>query len=69
MGVQLRVDEEDARAVRLRQAELKADRLVTLVQGNSALEGQGLPRAAIEDLRERTIHELLAGPNRKLWAE
>jgi transcriptional regulator with XRE-family HTH domain len=69
LGVKLRFDEEDIEAIRQRQAERKAKQLVALVQGNSAMESQGLPRAAIRDLRKRTVHELLAGSSRKLWAE
>jgi hypothetical protein len=69
LGVKLRFDEEDTNAIRHRQAERKAKRLVALVQGSSALESQGLRPAEIRNLRKRTVHELLAGPNRKLWAE
>lgn len=70
LGLGVRLDEEtDIRAVRRRQAEHKADRLLAIVQGTSALEGQAMDRETVADLREKTIHELLAGPNRKLWAD
>jgi transcriptional regulator with XRE-family HTH domain len=61
--------EEDPNIMRYRQAKHKAERLVALVQGTSGLEAQGLPTSAIEDLRERTVRDLLAGSSRKLWEE
>jgi transcriptional regulator with XRE-family HTH domain len=69
LGVEMRFDEEDANVVRHRQAERKAALLVALVQGNSALESQGLPAAGVRGLRQRTVHELFSGPARKLWEE
>lgn len=50
------------------QAMNKARRLVSLVQGTSALEGQGLDQDEIEEMVGRTFRELLPA-NRKLWAE
>jgi transcriptional regulator with XRE-family HTH domain len=70
LGVGVQFDNElDIDTVRRRQAELKAKRILALVQGNSALEAQAVSRRTLRDLREKTIHELLAGPNRKLWAD
>ena len=70
LGVGVRFDEEvDVRTIRRRQAERKAERILAIVQGNSALEAQALSRETIRDLREKTIHELLAGSDRKLWAD
>jgi transcriptional regulator with XRE-family HTH domain len=69
VGVKVRFDEEDTDTIRHRQAERKARCLVALVQGSAALESQGLRPADIRNLRKRTVHELLAGPSRKLWAE
>ncbi len=62
-------DHVDPRIVRRRQAERKAARLLAIVQGTSALEAQGLDDQTLRDLREKTIHELLAGSDRKLWAD
>jgi transcriptional regulator with XRE-family HTH domain len=62
-------EKEDANAIRRRQAEAKAERLVGLVQGSSALEAQGLDAWAIQEMRERTVRDLLAGSNRMLWAQ
>jgi len=70
LGVGVRFDEEvDVRTIRRRQAERKAERILAIVQGTSALEAQGLSRETLRDLREKTINELLAGSDRKLWAE
>jgi transcriptional regulator with XRE-family HTH domain len=70
LGVGVRLDEEvDLRTIRRRQAERKAKRILAIVQGSSALEAQAMTRETIRDLREKTIHELLAGSDRKLWAD
>lgn len=50
-------------------AQQKARRLVGLVQGSAALEGQGLDDVTRERMVRRTVHELRAGSKRKLWAE
>ncbi len=54
--------------VRMAQARKKARRVVGMVQGTSALESQALDEEQIKQMIERTVHELLAGSNRKLWA-
>jgi transcriptional regulator with XRE-family HTH domain len=70
LGIGIRFDDEvDARTIRRRQAERKARRLVAITQGSSALEAQGLAAQTLRDLREETTNQLLAGSNRKLWAE
>jgi transcriptional regulator with XRE-family HTH domain len=51
-----------------RQAELKAAEIVRLVQGTSALEGQGVDEATYRSLLRQTVHRLLAGSRRALWA-
>jgi transcriptional regulator with XRE-family HTH domain len=56
-----------AREVRKRQARAKAKRLVGMVQGTSALEGQGLDRDTLEEMTEQTTHQLLASKY-KLWS-
>ncbi len=50
------------------QARAKAEAIARLVQGTSGLEGQGLDSAEFARLVERSYHELLAGPRRRLWA-
>jgi len=47
----------------------KPSAFVAMVQGTSALESQAVSPETMRDLRERTINELLAGSNRKLWAD
>ena len=70
LGVGVRLEEEvDARTIRRRQAERKAERILAIVQGTSALEVQGMEEDTRLDLREQTINELLAGSDRKLWAD
>ena len=70
LGVGVRFDEEvDVRTIRRRQAERKAERILAIVQGSSALEAQAMARETIRDLREKTINELLAGSDRRLWAD
>ncbi len=51
------------------QARKKAQRLVGLVQGTSALESQGLSRKQITQMVEKTVQELLTGSRRRLWAK
>ena len=55
-------------ALREQQARRKAEHLVGMVQGSSALEGQAVDQDTYERMVQRTVHELLAGPNGKLWA-
>ena len=60
------VEPEKLRRVQARQ---KAKRLVRMVQGTSGLEGQAVDADTIRRLEERTVHELLAGSNRRLWGD
>ena len=53
---------------RLRQARRKADALVGLVQGTSALEAQAVGAASLRRMRKRVMRELLEGPPGRLWA-
>lgn len=59
----------DAEKMREMQAEKKAKEIVAMVQGTSILEDQALEDEEISRLVKQTIHELLAGSSRKLWAE
>lgn len=59
----------DAESLRRKQAERKAQKLIKLVRGNSALEGQGLSSVSYKRMFEKTVQELLSGPRKKLWQE
>jgi len=59
----------DPRKMRREQAQRKARKLVSLVQGTSGLEGQAVDRKTVEAMVEQTAHELLAGSRRKLWSD
>ncbi|MCA9096162.1 MAG: helix-turn-helix transcriptional regulator [Planctomycetaceae bacterium] len=69
LGMELKFEAE-MRSERFRemQAVAKARQLVRLVQGTSALEGQGLDKDELEDMIGRTAKELSLS-KRKLWEE
>jgi len=67
LGMSVDFKASDADALRRRQAERKADQLISIVQGTSALEMQAVPDETIRHLKEKTIYELLTGSRRKLW--
>ena len=70
-ALEMRMDLEprsDADEVLDREARRKAERLVGMVQGSAALEGQGLDEATRERMIQRTVHELRAGSKRRIWA-
>jgi transcriptional regulator with XRE-family HTH domain len=70
LGLVLRFDSKIAlNTLKHEQARRKAKKLVALVQGTSALEGQAVDTETVESLVEQTTHELLAGSKRKLWSE
>lgn len=54
--------------LREEQAEKKARQLVGMIQGTSGLEAQAVSHKDFEAMVRRTVHELLAGSSRKLWA-
>ncbi len=60
--------EASSQELREAQARKKAKRLVGLVQGTSALEGQGLEGSELEGMIGQTAAELLVS-NRRLWSE
>lgn len=68
LGMPLVPDPIDADDFRAAVAREKAERIALLVQGTSALEAQAVDQAAYRRLVERSIHELLAGPARRLWS-
>lgn len=69
LGLSIDVSGPAVEDMRLRQAQQKARRLVAQVQGNAALETQGVSKEMVERMEQQTVHELLAGPPRRLWAE
>jgi len=68
LGVTLSARMPSAEEFREEQALAKARKLVRMVQGTSALEGQGVDQQHIQRMIERTVRDLLNGPRRKLWA-
>ncbi|MBX3387237.1 MAG: helix-turn-helix transcriptional regulator [Phycisphaeraceae bacterium] len=69
LGLSLDLGAADADQMRRTQARKQAERVARLVQGTSALESQAVDERAYQQLVERTYHELLAGPKRRLWTE
>jgi transcriptional regulator with XRE-family HTH domain len=70
LGLRLRLDSRvDTPDLKREQAERKAKKLVALVQGTSALEGQAVDEKQVKSMVEQTTHELLAGSKRRLWSE
>ena len=70
MGMQIdAIPMFDASEVLEQQARKKAERLVRMVQGTSALEGQGVSTRHIGQMIKKTVQELLTGSRRRLWAE
>lgn len=69
LGVRLNLEADcDVDELLERQARQKAERLVGMVHGSAALEGQGLDHDTRERMVRRTVHELRAGSKRRLWA-
>lgn len=68
MTVELR-PQASARSLVRRAARAKAVRAVALVQATSALEGQGLSKAQLAAMIDRTCAELHATGGKTLWAE
>lgn len=69
LGLRIRTEAADVDEMRRAQARLKANRIARMVQGTSGLEGQAVDARTFERMVERTYHELLAGPSRRLWAD
>ncbi|MAO24137.1 MAG: hypothetical protein CMJ35_11600 [Phycisphaerae bacterium] len=68
LGVTLSPRMTSTEEFREEQAYAKARKLVRMVQGTSALEGQGVDEQHLKRMIERTVRDLLNGPNRTLWA-
>lgn len=69
LGLAVGVVETSSEEFCRRRAREKARRIARLVQGTSALESQAIDEREYERLVERSFHELMAGPKRRLWAE
>ena len=67
MGASIELMETDADELSRDQARRKAEEVARLVQGTSALEGKAVDAAAYKRLVEKSYHELMAGPRRRLW--
>lgn len=63
--IEMKSDREFTKQV----ATEKARRLVGAVQATSALEGQAVEPHKLSELIDSTVHTLMAGSRRKLWAE
>ena len=70
LGMQLQYEAmSTVREMQEREARKKAQGIVRMLQGTSGLESQALDEETCNDLIEQTVHELMAGPKRKLWAQ
>ncbi|MBX3414460.1 MAG: helix-turn-helix domain-containing protein [Pirellulales bacterium] len=68
LGMAAQFSTTAASEMREQQALSKARRLVGLAQGTSALEAQAVDQATFDGMVQQTMHELLAGSPRRLWA-
>jgi transcriptional regulator with XRE-family HTH domain len=70
LGMQLQYEAmSTVREMQEQEARKKAQAIVRMLQGTSGLESQALDEETCNDLIEQTVHELMAGPKRKLWAQ
>ena len=67
-SVQVELKGPDVEQLKEQQAQRKARQLVSLTQGTSALEAQGISKRDLARMTKQTARQLLAGPTRKLWA-
>ncbi len=58
----------DAQAFAERQAQAKTEVIARMVQGTSALESQAVDSGTYRQMVSQTVHELMAGPRRRLWS-
>lgn len=66
MNMELQEDADPVDMVR-RQAEIKAHKLVDMVQGTSLLEAQGIEDEQRQLMIQETTLQLLNSPRRRLW--
>jgi transcriptional regulator with XRE-family HTH domain len=69
LGAHLVPQEIPVHELREKQARTKANFILRMVQGTFGLEGQAVDADTRSAMEEQTFHELLAGPNRKLWCD
>jgi predicted nucleic acid-binding protein len=70
LGIVVGVEQEfDVTDFLENQAQQKAEKLVSMVQGTSGLEAQAVDAKTLKKMQQQTVHELLAGSPRKLWAD
>lgn len=53
---------------RKQRAEAKATNIISMIQGSSQLENQGVEAQTLREMEAQTVHELMAGPGNQLWA-
>lgn len=69
LGVEIGVARvETVWTMRERQAQSKARHLAAVAQGSAALEGQAASATTLTTVQRQIAHELLAGPNLRLWS-
>lgn len=68
LGASFGIAETDSEELCRQHARRKAEQIARLVQGTSALEGQAVDSASYNQLVERSYHQLMAGPKRRLWS-
>jgi transcriptional regulator with XRE-family HTH domain len=69
LGLSLRLNARtDVGRMKQDQAARKARKLVSLVQGTLGLEGQAVDQKTLDAMIEKTTHEMLNGPKRRLWS-
>ena len=61
-------DTSDAQTFMEQQAQTKAEAIASMVQGTSALESQAVDSDTYPQMVRQTVHELMAGPRRRLWS-
>lgn len=70
MGISIQGQPTESRESFLeRAAEQKARQLVGIVQATSALEAQAVDMQVVSAMVKQTVHELMAGSPRRIWAQ
>lgn len=67
-SVSVKIEGPSPAETRRKQAQRKADLLVSLTQGTSALEAQAVSKTILAEMRRRAVAKLLHGSSRRLWA-
>ena len=67
LGVDLNARTTDPEKILKRQAHYKAEMIMRLVRGNSALEATETDAGAYRSMLRKTVRELLGGSRRALW--